>query len=67
MMTSAPNLLPDGVRLRSREAELIRELARALATLGLDNKERRRQLTTYAEQIERLADAAIELIAQAHH
>jgi hypothetical protein len=62
-----PRLLPDGVRLRSREAEAIRDLARDLATLGLDNEERRRQLVACAQQIEQLADVAIELIAQAHH
>lgn len=62
-----PRLLPPGVRLRCREAELIRDLAQAVATLGLDNEERRRKLVDYAEQIEHLADLAIELIAQAHH
>lgn len=67
MTDDDPRLLPPGVRLRCREAELIRDLARAVATLGLDNEERRRQLVVYAEQIEHLADAAIELIAQAHH
>jgi hypothetical protein len=62
-----PRLLPDGVFLRSREAEAIRDLARAVATLGLDTNERQRQLVAYCEQIEQLADAAIGLIAQAHH
>lgn len=67
MTSRQPRLLPDGVRLRSREAEAIRDLARALANLGLDNEVRRRQLVTYAEQIEKLAEEAIELIAKAHH
>lgn len=67
MTTRVPSLLPDGVHLRSREVELIRELARVLATLGLGNEERRRQLVSYAEKIEHLASDAIELIARSHH
>lgn len=67
MTSSNPIFLPDGVHLRSREAETIRELARALATLRLDNEPRRLQLVDYAEKIEQLADEAIELIANAHH
>lgn len=67
MTSHAPNLLPAGVRLRSREAEAIRELWQDLATVGLDNEPQRLQLVAYAEKIEQLADEAIHLIAQAHH
>jgi hypothetical protein len=67
MTSPKPNLLPDKVRLRSREAEAIRELARALATIRLDCEPRRLQLVVYAEKIEQLAEEAIELIAEAHH
>ncbi len=68
MTSRNPQHLPDGVRVRGREAEDIRDFARrALATLWLDNEPRRLQLVAYAEKIEQLAEEAIELIAKAHH